>query len=147
MFELMIAVLITSITLVGLIGLVSTSVTNNTISEDRTGASKYTAEASEWIRKQRDDNWTAFSSLASSTGNTYCLDYLPADVSSLTGGHCVTGSYIANTIYIREATFKIDTAVNGQPTVIEVIVVTSWNDSQGYHESRLSTYLSNWKSG
>src|SRR3989304_1422306 len=60
MFELLVAVFVIALTLTALVGLVSTSISNTNFSRERTLASKYTQEAVEWLRQERDISWAAF---------------------------------------------------------------------------------------
>lgn len=139
LFELMMAVFVISMTLVTLLSLVSTSVSNSTFARDRSQAVRLTRAASEWVRSERDDNWNLLTSRASEAGTTYCL----VDLSAWpTSGECTDGQLVSGTKFTREMTLIYDPDVDD--TTVEARIVTTWEDSTGIHESRTITRLTNW---
>lgn len=136
MFELLIAIFVVAITLVAFLGLVTGSIGNSTFSKERSQAGSYTQEAVEWLRSQRDSDWAAFTARASATGTTNCLQTL-----SWSGSACGSASYISGTRFIREVTL----IYNATAEQVEARVVTRWTDSSGLHESKATTYLTNWR--
>ena len=136
LFELLVAVFITAVTLVTLLSLVGSSVSNSTLARDRSEAVRYTNEVTEWLRSERDANWTTFISRATASGRTYCLQNLLWSAT----GTCVP---ITGTKFTRELTLIYDAAAD--PNVVEARVVTTWSDSSGTHESRSTTKLTNWR--
>ena len=144
LFELVVAVSVVGLTLVAILQLVSTSISNNTFSEDRTRATQYTQEALEWARAERDRDWGEFTAQAGTgVGNTHCIATLPADVNGLSGTECGAEEFITDTILRRQITLIYDPGIDQNS--VDVRVVTSWEDSDGVHESRISTYLTNWR--
>lgn len=137
MFELLIAVFVIGIALTAIVSLVTTSISNTSFSRDRTLAAKYTQEASEWLREQRDLNWGQFTSRGSADGSTYCLQTLTWD-----SGSCSESEYIADTNMVREVTLIYPASSND---TVEARIITYWQDASGRHESRISTYFSNWR--
>lgn len=137
MFELLVAVFIIALTLTAIVSLVTTSISNTTFSKDKTLAAKYTQEAVEWFREQRDSNWGTFKARSSPSGSNYCLNTLAWNM-----GSCSGTDFIADTNLVRQATLITSAA---DPNSIEVRVVTSWSDQSGQHESRVTTFLTNWR--
>lgn len=137
MFELLIAVFVIAITLTAVVSLVTNSISNTTFSRDRTLASKYTQEAVEWLREQRDADWGAFRNRASAGGSTYCLHNL-----NWNSGSCSDTQYIVDTNLRRQITLLLSSS---DPNTVEARVVTSWVDQSGTHESRITTYFTNWR--
>lgn len=133
MFELLIAVFVIAITLVALVSLASRSIGNTTFSRERTQASKLTQEATEWLRKERDADWGAFKARASATGTNYCL----ATLSWSSGCGTVPGTGLSRWVTLISSP--------SNPDLVEAQVITSWSDSAGPHESRITTYLTNWR--
>jgi Tfp pilus assembly protein PilV len=134
MFELLIAVFVIAISLTAVVGLVVRTVGNTTFSKERTEAGKQTQEAVEWLRAERDNDWAIFATRGSASGRNYCLQNLSWNSS------CAP---IPGTSFEREATLYYDAAAN--PDLVEARVVTSWSDSSGLHESRVSTSFTNWR--
>lgn len=133
MFELLVAVFVVGITLVALVSLTSKAVGNTTFSRERTQATRYTQEAVEWLRAERDQDWGAFRDRATASGRNYCLQTL-----SWSSG-C---SPINGTALTRGVTLIYNSA---NPNTVEARVVTAWSDSAGVHESRVTTYFTNWR--
>lgn len=139
LFELMMAVGITALTLVAIINLVGSSVSNTSFARDRTQAARYTNEALEWLRNQRDLSWSTVTANASVTGTTYCINTLDFN----TAGSCLTDTFITGSKFSRELVLIYDDTVD--PSSMEARVITNWSDSGGSHESRASTVLTNWR--
>lgn len=136
-FEMIVAITVISVGLIALAGLVSRVIANTTFSKYQTLATRYTQEATEWIRGQRDDSWANFYARSSSAGRVWCL----RDINSWgTSGSCGSSSTIAGTPFRREATLQ-----RISQDIIRVTVITSWNDSNGIHDSRTIIELTNWK--
>lgn len=135
LFEVLVALVVIGITLIALMSIVTQSISNSTFSRNRTRAAALTTEASEWIRAERDTDWQSFYANASAPpGTEYCLRNL--SLSSMPCGQ-IDGLF-QRTVRLSAIT------VNGADAV-EVIVVTSWNESDGRHESRITTTLTNWR--
>ncbi len=136
LFELLVAVSAVSVFLIALIGAVVKSVNNSTFSRNKTLATRYSQEAVEWMRGERNVDWAAFYARASAGGSTWCLASLNWDA----GGTCLDAQMVAGTKLKREAILRaID---SGR---VEALVVVSWNAPDGVHESRTTEILTNWK--
>jgi len=140
LFELLITIMVIGITLIAIIGLVSTSVSNNTLSNVRTLAARFTGQGVEWLRAERDRDWGEFIAKADANGQIYCLQEL---ASWPAVGSCTATQFVGETILTREAELIYNPSVI--PDTVEARVVTRWNDSDGVHESRASTFLTNWR--
>ncbi|MBI2268468.1 MAG: hypothetical protein HYU80_03445 [Candidatus Blackburnbacteria bacterium] len=117
----------------GIVSIVTFSVRNSSFSQSEAQANKYSQEAVEWIRQQRDGGWDNIYSKAD--GSVRCMQTLTLNIS----GNCPQSSKIADT-FIREATLtRIDN------DTVQIDVKVGWTDSRGTHESRTSTILTNWK--
>lgn len=137
MFELLVAVFVIALSLTAVVSLVTTSIGNTTFSRDRSVAAKSTQEAVEWLRAERDADWGVFRTRGSAGGSRYCLP----DLSWHSGqGTC---SPMSGTALRREVLLFYNAATD--PDSVEARVVTSWSDSTGTHESRITTYLTNWR--
>jgi len=135
MFELLVAVFVIGITLVALVGLTARSIGNTTFSRERTLAAKYTQEVVEWLRAERDKDWGLFRARGSADGASYCMETL----AWAAGTDCtpISGTNLSRQVFLFYSP--------ANPDSVEARVVTSWSDSAGLHESRVTTYFTNWR--
>ena len=142
LFEVVVAIAISAIIIVALVALAANSIRNATFARNKTQAGRYAEEATEWLRGQRDMDISTFKS--NSLVPVWCLSFLfatPSDWSAQSQGDCSQGEEIPGTKFFRELEFPDD----GNPDVIQVDVVVFWTDSQGTHEVRSATNLSDWR--
>ena len=138
LFEVVLALALATLIIVALVSLVSNSIRNSSYSRNKTYATHYTQEASEWLRGQRDDDWDIFSTnflFCPTPPHVQCLD-------TLAWGNCDICSdeeFIGN-IFKREINF---TEIAADSVTAEI--TTYWTDSQGIHEVRSSTILTDWR--
>ena len=139
LFEIMLALAITTLITVALVALTATSIRNTTFSKNKTLASRYSQEATEWLRGERDVDFNAFETRAATP--LYCFPSLTWGSASI--GACTSGQEIANTLFRREISFS-SSVVNGK-TLIQAGVRVYWTDAQGLHEVRSVTNFSDWR--
>lgn len=133
LFEVVFAVGIMAIILVGVVSLAAKSVKNSTLSGANASATKYAQGAVEWLRGQRDSNWTNLTS--HTVGSYYCLVTNPISWGASSGSCPITG----DTTFTRRARL---TQVNSN--TIDAAVEVSWTDSSGLHTVRSVTRFTNW---
>ncbi|MFZ3301751.1 MAG: hypothetical protein WA152_03500 [Microgenomates group bacterium] len=134
MFEVVLALFIITMITVAVVLLSTKSISNSLFSRSKTQASRYSQEAIEWLRDQRETNLDTFSTYT--TTPIYCLNSNPPSFAN--SGACSSAELIPNTIYKRQVTFETST-ISAGITIIAATVVTSWEDSKGYHEVRAVT--------
>lgn len=134
MFEVVIAMFIISMIIVGIVSVSVNSVSNSIFSRNKTLAGKFSQEAIEWIRGEREKNITTF--LTYIQTSTYCLQTL----SWANTGTCGGGEVISGTIFRREVIFNSN-IISGK-RIVQADVKTYWNDSKGYHEAKSVTNFS-----
>lgn len=134
LFEVVLALAVVTLIMVGIVILAANSIRNSTFSKNKTLASKYAQEAIEWVRKERDDNNSLFITHVSVPN--YCFSTL--DWSNV--GYCSSGEVIAGTLFQRQGDFSVS-SVSGK-NIVEALIVVSWSDSQGQHEVRTTTNFS-----
>ena len=134
LFEVVLALFIITLIIVAVVILSTNSISNSLSSRNNTLASKYTQEAVEWLRKQKEIDFDAFIENINRS-DTFCL------VTTLWNreGGCGTGEVITDTIFKREVSFVLED-ISGK-TLITANVVTFWDDSKGRHEARTVTYF------
>lgn len=134
MFEVVLALFIITMIIVAVVILSTNAISNSLFSRSKTQASRYSQEAVEWLRRERENNSKTFG-VVTNTG-TYCLVALNFSNT----GTCAANEIITNTIFKREVNFS--TRLVSSKTIITATVITSWQDSKGYHEVRSSTDFS-----
>ena len=93
---------------------------NMKIQEHKILAIRFAEEGIEWLKQEKEDDWSIFITRGSVTGTTYCLNNsLSWDSSS------PCGNYGLSTIYKRELVIKN----SGSPVdQVEAIITTYWQD-------------------
>lgn len=160
MFELIFAIAIATLILTGIVSLAAVSVRNSTASRDNALANRFAQEVTEWLRRERDNNWTVFiTNINGSATQTYCFDDSPALDWGKPNPCSAADKITANWIYTRETSFNcFKTNVAAPPPVflsvlctdpdvdlVEVVTKVKWADPQGSHTVTHTTQLTNWK--
>lgn len=140
LFEIVVAIGIVSVILVALVSLTARSLRSSTYSKNTVITTQLASEAMEWMRGQRDSNWTSFAARASSSGTTWCL-------SSLTWVSGTCTNTIPNTIYTRSVrlTSLDQVGSDGIADTVDAEIIVSWSDNDGVHETRSNTRYTNWR--
>lgn len=138
LFEVVVAVSVITLIIVAVVILTTTSIRNNSFSRNKTIASRYGQEAVEWLRGQRDADWTIFRNRAD-TSLVYCLKTLSW---SLAGPCASSGSEIDGTIFKRQVTFEVISEDGNEYLRADIAIF--WLDGQGEHVSESITYFSDW---
>lgn len=131
-FEVVVAVALISLVLVTLVSMASLSIATSTFSRNQTQASRFTQQASEWLRAERDAGWIAFKSHA--INSTWCLDSL----TWLKPSGCASSEFIPGSIFKRVLTFTTNADAS-----INATVTTSWVDARGTHSAPTSIVFAN----
>lgn len=134
LFEVVVALAVVTLIIIALVALASTSIRNVDFSKNKTLATRYSQEAIEWLRGERDFDFDAFYQKALTP--TWCMDTLVLDDI----GQCDTTEVIAGTIFRREAAFSIINSAN-----VEAEVNVYWEDAQGLHEVKTVTNFTDWR--
>lgn len=138
LFEVVLALgVITAIT-VGIVSLAVGSIRNAAFSKSKTLAGRYVQEATEWLRSERDTDFSAF--------ETYTL----TSIWCLTGlnwnkvGACGDMDNIVGTSLFRDVSFSTPDSSPGK-TIIQADIRVYWTDAQGDHEVSSITSFSDWR--
>lgn len=133
LFELVVALGIAALIVMGLMRVVTTSINNVIFSKTQGQATRYAQELSEWLREERDKDWGAFATRAN--GIPWCLNTLAWGSQPGCGSNKITG-----TSFAREATLA-----SVSTSSIDVLIRIYWTDNQGFHEVRFDSRLTNWR--
>lgn len=129
MFEVVLALFIIAMIIVGVVFLSTNSISNSLFSRNKTLASRYSQEAVEWLRSEREKDISLFVTRS----GTYCLDVL----SWSKNRNCNATEIITSTILKRQVVITED--VSTTDTIIKAEVTTSWDDSKGTHQAKSIT--------
>jgi len=133
MFEVVIAILIIAMVIIGIVSLSTFSLSNSLYTRNKTLAGKYSQEALEWLRSEREKDTTVFFNRAV-TPSTFCLQ----DLVWTNTGNCASDEYVLNSSTHKREVILTPTVMSGK-RIMEVIVTTSWSDSKGLHQTKSST--------
>lgn len=142
LFEVVLAIGLIALVLFALAGLLAQGQKNASNAKDESDRSRAVSAVNEWLRTQRDNNWSAFYAKAPNNARSYCLNTLPSDVASLSEGECAgpaTGKSFSIGVSLSHPTPD-----PGQSNV-KADVSVSWTDSQGTHTQTFTSYFTNWK--
>jgi Tfp pilus assembly protein PilV len=139
LFEVVLALGLATLIIVAIVSLATNSIRNTSFSRDKTLSTRYAQEATEWLRGQRDEDWDTFSAnviFCPAPPYTQCLD-------TLSWGDCgaCASDELIDDRFKREVSFADITADS-----VSMEVTVYWSDSQGLHEVRNGTTLTDWRS-
>lgn len=137
LFEVILTVAIITLIITGVVSLAVNSLQNAVYSRNKTRSSRYVQEAVEWLRRERDTDFTLFKSRSETP--VWCLNSLSWN----NLGTCGADEKISGTPFKRELNFI--TSLKSGKIIIEASVVVSWEDSRGLHEVKSITYFTDWR--
>lgn len=132
LFEMVIVIGILVLILGGIVVALTRSVKNTTFSDESAIASRLAQEGIEWVRQERDNSpWEDFK--AKANNQTRCLRDL--NWNNNTNDDCG----------LIDNKFKRTITLSENNDRITVDVVVEWENSEGTHESHLTTVLTDWR--
>jgi Tfp pilus assembly protein PilV len=132
--EVVIALALISIVLITLVAMAALSIRASVFSRNQTEASRYTEQAAEWLRSEKDASWSTFRSHAAIPN--WCLDslYWQKQIS------CSGSDVISGTVFTRSLKFTVN--ADGS---VSADLSTTWIDAQGTHSVPTSLIFTNWQ--
>lgn len=137
LFEVVAAVGLIGVALIAVVALMVQGQRNTTTATDQSQGSRFIMEASEWLRSQRDLDWTEFVDRATPT-TIYCLNDL-----TWTSGSCVGSA--TDKPFAREVTLSLDP--NNPDCEVRADIRLIYESSQGENIQTITNRLTNWKGG
>lgn len=140
LFEVVVAIGVAALVLVAAVSLSTTSLRNTDFSKNNALATKYAQEGSEYIRQQRDTDWTSF--VSNWTGGAKNL-----------GNNFTTSTSAIDSVFSRQVSKTVCSFYNGTTTsasacsssnIVDVYVTVTWTDGSGSHDVNDVTTLSRW---
>ena len=140
LFEVVVAIGILAVVLVGVVSLAATSVSNSSYSKNKTRSNRYSQEAFEWLgRINERDGFFTLSDLAD--GTKYCFPAIVDDnVNDLKSPNCQ--AEISGTPFTRHVILD-NNLLPGKE--VHATVVVEWDDAKGTHDVKTSTTFTYWR--
>lgn len=144
--EIVIATALISMVVIAALNLTSHTQKQTTYARDLAEATKYTTQAADWIRTQRDMLGYAVIAnkiVTDGDGSLYCLNTFPApdsDFTSLSKGACGVREYIPGTLYNRYMTIDTSSQASG---VLKIYLTVTWMEKT-LIESTIELELTQW---
>ena len=135
LFEVVFAVGMSALIITAVVILATNAIANSTFSKNKSLAGRFTQEAVEWLRGQRDTDWEAFYTNAQISPR--CL---PSLAWNLTGPCGESDTINSNSNFKREADFSLI-----GPENVEAKVKVYWEDGRGLHEVSTVTNFTDWR--
>lgn len=137
LFEIVLALGLITLILTAVVGLASLSIKNSSFSQLQTTATRHVETTMEWLREEKESDWTNFYTFASNSSNSkWCFNNLSWADATL--GEC--SDFISDTNFKREITF----VTSLEPREVQVMVDVNWLDSSGYHEVSSTSDFTNY---
>ena len=155
LLEVVFAVGVLALIGTAVVALSTLSVRNNSFAKNKTKANKYTQEAMEWIKQQKEDRWqNIWPHAGNSTEKKYCLscleDFDPGCTATWSNSEkscdlVDPSDNIAGTIYDREIwLLRGGGAGCTNNTCFTATAVLYWTDGQGVHDVQSKSIFTNW---
>lgn len=148
--EVVIAAALISVTIISALSLSNHSQKQNTYARDLAEASKYTAEAADWLRTERSElGWATMAAKVESDDavgdSIYCLSSLPSalnetDFTTLAANTCAETDFIPGTIFQRE--IRINPPAPGS-SILQATIVVTWVEKET-RQASLEVELTQW---
>lgn len=133
LFEVVVAIGMMAAILVGIVSLAAMALRNSSYSKNKTLANRYAQEATEWLRRERDTDFTLLQ------GHVQVFPWCLTNLDWSKPSACSPDSdFIPSTILLR------DVSLTGTDPITATVRVY-WNDGQGYHEVKSVTYFTDWR--
>ncbi|KXK10939.1 MAG: hypothetical protein UZ22_OP11002000571 [Microgenomates bacterium OLB23] len=144
LMEVLAFVTILSLVFLGVAYTTGQSIKRTKFNEQKLIATRYAEELEEWLRGQKEEDWTTFySSRASGGGTTYCFDDAVYDeyqsISWPAAGDC-NGVYGLRSLYMREVTLT-----QSLTSQVQAIISVRWQDGQNVFDVPISTIFTKWE--
>lgn len=133
--ELLVAMAVAAVALVGLTSLISRSVADASFFRHKTEATALAREGIEWVKSQKQAQGFAF--IDGKKGASYCINTL-----NWVAGVC-SGTIPGTTLYTRSLTLLSKTPATNPPKLVVTVTVV-WAESRKVYNAALTTELTNY---
>lgn len=139
--EIVIAAALISMAVIAALSLTNQSQKQNTSARGLAEATKYTTQAADWIRTERDN--LGWATIAAKANGTYCLNSLPASFTSFpAAGNCGASDFITSTGYKRQVILNSSASdiTNG---IVKIKISVTWEE-QITRQATIEMELTSW---
>lgn len=134
--EVLIAVSLLSMVFISASYATSISLSRSKYNQDRILATRYGEELEEWMRGEKESNWSTFvARSAASPGTTYCFSN--TTLSWPSSGNCGTTFGLSNR-------FKREVKLVGTGTQVDVEITVQWRDASRTYSVPVDTVYVLW---
>lgn len=134
LLEVMIFTALFSVFFITVIGITAASLRNMKQNEERIRATHLGSEVIEWVRGEKEANWSLFNTTyASAAGRVWCFDTSPIVAWPGAAGSCSSSSL--HGIYRREVTLASD-SLTGQ---VRALATISWTTGPQTYQIPINT--------
>lgn len=147
LIELLVFMNIISIVFIMVMSLSTALLKSAKSNENKTYATHYGQEASEWLLSQSQIDWTTFVTRAGTVpnfGNTYCFNSAPLTTwnASVTNASCTT--FTLGGRYKRDVTLTLLSPLAGQTdNQVRALITVSWKEGTNTLSVPITTVLNN----
>lgn len=138
LFEVIFAIAVAAIILIGVVSIGSSTVRNSTFARNQSLATRQVGEASEWLRSQKDADWTTFVSWASTypPGTLWCLGAISSGLTA----PAPSCNKVPGTTFTREVRL-----IEESSDIVRAEISVTWTDSNGSHDVRSIARFTDWR--
>jgi type II secretory pathway pseudopilin PulG len=135
--EIIIATALISVSIIAALSLANSSQKQNTYARGLAEATKYSTQAADWVRTQRNE--LGYATIASLDDGEYCLNSFPTDFTLLINEPCTDGSYILDTLFQRRLILLKTTSTT------RATIIVSWIENKPpTRQSKIEMELTQW---
>lgn len=148
--EIIIATALIGMAIIAALSLMNHSQKQNSYARNLAEATKYTSQAAEWVRQERNRlGWATIANKIESDGvaNVYCLNTLPGqenpdypDFTFLLPEPCADLDYIPDTLYQRAMSVVTDPL---NPNLLKFTISVTWMEKE-QRQATIELELSQW---
>lgn len=143
LIEVLIFVTILSIVLITSASIITISMRQNSVKISLLKAVHYNEQLMEWMRSERELEWSSFTTHGDSVGISYCFSQTTFSWESpIVGDPRVGCSANLDGVFRRYATIK---SVGLPVTEVQVTVHTEWESSGSWHTTELHSLFTLWE--
>jgi len=140
LIEVLIFVTILVLFFVAALAITTYSLGNMKINEHKIIATRYAEESIEWLKSQKEENWTEFILKDTSSGTTYCLN----ELNWLTQSSCGENFTLGDPAFFKRELLL--TNQSGTPTEqVNAQIQVSWQERNQAYDVTINTILTIWE--
>lgn len=142
LLEVLIIVTLLTLVMLGVAQLISMSLKGAKLNQEKILATRYADELQEWLRGEKEAEWSTFAGKASETGRTYCFNNVSLSWPSIGNCNNVYGLY---DMYKREVILTSSEDASGDVVKVELQINVNWNNGGNEYSIPIDSVLTPWE--